>query len=267
MVSLRDEFLDGGGCPVIDAHGHLGAFHGIYLPEASLDAMAAGLDRYGYECIWLSPHNALDGDTREGNREMLEAVSKHPGRIYGYVTVNPNFADSMMPELDAYLDKPGVIGIKLHPSMHACPADGVAYAPVWARAHDEKRIVLSHTWGATGGCGTRDMRAVAERYGEVRLLLGHSCYGAWDEAIALAADFPNVYLELTAAYHAYGILEWMCRDAGSEKVVYGTDYPWFDPFVAIGAVVSAHIDEAEMRNILYNNARRLLDEQTGAKAR
>ena len=105
------------------------------------------------------------------------------------------------------------------------------------------------------------MQAVAERYPDVRLIRGRSCYGAWEEAIALARDFPNVYLELTAAYHVYGLLEWMCRDAGSEKVLFGTDYPWFDPFVAIGCVVLAHITEDDMRNILWANARRLLDEQ------
>ena len=62
-------------------------------------------------------------------------------------------------------------------------------------------------------------------------------------------------------YHAYGLIEWMCREAGSEKVLFGADYPWFDPFVGIGCVVYAHLEEHDMRNILYNNARRLIDEQ------
>ena len=83
----------------------------------------------------------------------------------------------------------------------------------------------------------------------------------WEKAIRLAAEFPNVYLELTAAYHVYGIIEWMCREAGSEKVLFGTDYPWFDPMVAAGCVVFAHIEQNEMLNILYKNARRLIDEQ------
>jgi len=108
------------------------------------------------------------------------------------------------------------------------------------------------------------MRVIAAQYPDVRLILGHSCYGAWAEAIALGAEFPNVYLELTAAAHVYGLIEWMCREAGSEKVLYGTDYPWFDPFVYIGFVTFACISEDAMRNILYNNARRLLDEQLGA---
>jgi uncharacterized protein len=261
VVNLRDSFLNGGGCPVIDTHAHLGPFNGIYMPEARLEAMVGGMDRAGIECIMLSPHSALSGDTREGNREMLDATRSYPGKVYGYCTVNPNFPDEIPCELDTYLAEPGVIGVKIHPGMHNCPAQDDRYAPMWTRMNRERRLVLSHTWGKTGGCGTSDMRVVAERYPDVRLILGHSCYGAWAEAIALAAEFPNVYLELTAAAHAYGLLEWMCRDAGSDKVLYGTDYPWFDPIVYIGFVVFAHLEEHEMRNILFNNARRLLDEQ------
>jgi len=264
-VSLRDEFLNGGGCPIIDIHGHLGPFHGIFMPEAELDAMAAAMDRYGYECLCLSPHSALDGDTREGNIEMRDAVAKYPGRIYGYCTPNASFPQDIEKELDTHLGQPGVIGIKVHPSMHGYPVDHPRYVPVWERAQAGRLMVLSHTWGLDGGCGAKDMRKIAERYPDIRLLLGHSCYGAWEEAIALARDFPNVYLELTAAYHAYGLIEWMCRDAGSEKVLFGTDYPWFDPFVAIGCVVYAHLDQHDMCNILYNNARCLIDEQLDPK--
>ena len=260
-MTLYNEFAHGGGIPVIDSHGHLGPFSSIYMPEAPLDTMIAGMDRCGVECIVLSPHTALSGDTREGNREMIEAVRKHPGRVYGYCTLNPNFPDDLPGEMDAYLDRPGVVGIKIHPEMHACAVGDAKYTPVWERAHEDRLMVLSHTWGATGLCGAAEMRAIAERYREVRLILGHSCYNAWEPAISLAAEYPNVYLELTAAYHAYGLIEWMCRDAGPGKVLFGTDYPWFDPMVAIGCVTSAHIEESAMRLILYDNARALLDEQ------
>ena len=262
-MSLRDLFLNGGGVPVIDSHGHLGPFNAIYMPEAKLEAMIAGMDRCGVESIILSPHAALWGDIREGNRDMLDAVNRFPGRVYGYCTVNPNYPQDIPGELDAYLDQPGVVGIKIHPATHECPVTDERYRPVWERAQDLKLMLLCHTWGHDGGCGSTDMRTVAEKYPEVRLLLGHSCYNDWDGAIALAVEFPHVYLELTAAYHAYGLIERMCREAGSEKVLFGTDYPWFDPMVTIGCVTYAHIEEPEMRNILYNNARRLLDEQLG----
>ncbi len=266
MVSLRDLFLNGGGVPIIDMHGHLGPFSGIYLPEAPLEKMIAGMDRAGVESLVLSPHSALSGDTREGNDEMLDAVRRHPGRIFGYCTLNPNFPAEVQSEMERCLVQPGVVGIKIHPNMHACPVTDDRYNPIWERAQRDRLLVLSHTWGREGECGTKAMREIAMHYPEVRLLLGHSCYGDWEEAIRLATEFPNVYLELTAAYHVYGLIEWMCSDAGSKKVLYGTDYPWFDPMVVVGCIVYAHIEEGDMRNILYNNGRRLIDEQRAKQA-
>ncbi len=260
-MSLRDDFLNGGGCPIIDMHGHLGPFYGIHMPEAPLERMIAGMDRRGVERIVLSPHNALFGDTREGNREMLEAVNRHAGRVYGYCTINPNFPNEVTSEMDAYLRRSGVVGIKIHPSSHECHVADPRYAPMWERAQREKLLVLSHTWGRDGVCGSEAMGGVAEKYPDVRLLLGHSCYGDWDGAIGLARAFPNVYMELTAAYHAYGLIERMCGEAGAHKVLFGTDYPWFDPMTTAGCVTFAHISEDDMRHILYGNARCLLDEQ------
>lgn len=261
-MSLRDQFLNGGGCRVIDAHGHLGPFYAIYMPEASLESMVDGIRSRNVESIILSPHACLTGDTREGNREMAEAAAAYPGLIYGYCTINPNFPADIEREMDTYIRMKGVVGFKIHPPMHSYPATGHRYKPMWERANSGKLMVLSHTWGKSGGCGADDMKQIAETYPNVRLLLGHSCHGAWEEAIALARDFPNVYLELTAAYSVYGLIEWMCRDAGSHKVLFGTDYPWFDPFVAVGSVVHARIADHEMENILWRNTRRLLDEQT-----
>lgn len=260
-MSLGDLIANGHPVRFIDMHGHLGPFNGIYMPDAAIERMIAGMDRMGMESLALSPHSALAGDTREGNREMLDAVRRFPGRIYGYCTINPNFPGDIASEMDTYLNQPGVIGIKIHPTMHAYPVTGDRYTPVWQRAQAGGLLVLSHTWGRDGGCGATDMRRIAEQYPGVRLLLGHSCYGAWHEAIALAAEFPNVYLELTAAYHVYGLIEWMCREAGAGKVILGSDYPWFDPMVPIGCVTFAHITQDEMEDILYGNARRLLDEQ------
>ena len=261
MVSLYERLMQGEDVPVIDMHGHVGPYAGISLPAAGLDAMIAGMDQAGVEAIVLSPHSALDGDTREGNQEMLEAVLRYPGRVYGYVTVNPNFPDAVEPELDRYLGEPGVVGVKIHPEIHKAAADSPRYAPMWERLNAHDGLVLAHTWGQTGLCGVDTMRRIARAYPEVRLLLGHSCYNAWEGAIALAAEHENVYLELTAAAHAYGLIEWMCREAGADKVVYGTDYPWFAPFLYIGFVASSRIRAGEIRKILYGNARRLLAEQ------
>ena len=64
----------------------------------------------------------------------------------------------------------------------------------------------------------------------------------------------NVWLELTAIPGEYQRIEKLVASVGSERLLYGTDLPWFDEYQAVGGVLSAEISEDDMRNILYRNA-------------
>ena len=84
----------------------------------------------------------------------------------------------------------------------------------------------------------------------------------------MARDHEHVYLELTAAYSVRGALEIMIEHAGSEKILFGTDHPWFDPRYGIGCILSAYMTDEDRRNILYRNAQRVgLPIRRGAEAR
>ena len=49
-------------------------------------------------------------------------------------------------------------------------------------------------------------------------------------------------------------------EAGSEKIIFGTDTPWFNHHNYIGALLGAEMSDDDRRNILYRNAQRLLGE-------
>jgi predicted TIM-barrel fold metal-dependent hydrolase len=124
------------------------------------------------------------------------------------------------------------------------------------------------------------MEQVAMKYPRVNFLMGHSGFGDWANAVRVAHDYPNLYLELTAVYIAHdwanqpcgsgspvpflshlqlnGIIEYMCEHAGSEKIVYGDDMPWYSPHYAAGAVLFAEISDVDRHNILHRNAEELI---------
>ena len=100
---------------------------------------------------------------------------------------------------------------------------------------------------------------IAVRYPRAVFLMGHSGYGDWEASVRIAAELSNVYLELTAVYAAHdfamqpngsgtpaalisclqvnGILEYMVEQAGSHKIVFGTDMPWYSPHFAAGGAL------------------------------
>ena len=245
-------------CPVIDAHAHMGAWKGIYFPAAEGAAMVHRMDRAGVRTVVFSHHAALSSPDLM-NRLSVEAVRAHPDRFKAYCVYHPQYPQASESELAGYDAYPGLFaGLKLHPDMHGVPCTDARYAPAWEFADRRGLPVLVHTWGASPNDGTSLMRAIAGRYPNARLILGHSLHNLWGDAIAMARDFPRVYLDLCAVLdERTGVLERFVGEAGSDRVLFGTDIPWFDFHYYLAGVVAADIAEDDMRNILYRNARRL----------
>ena len=258
--TIARDFMENGrseACPVIDMHGHYGPFGGIYFPAPEAKGMLATMDRSGVASIICSSHAAFV-DMERGNEEMAQVVRQHPGRFFGYCTINPNYPESVTRELERFPHAPGFVGLKFHPSWHEYPITGDRYKPALEYAEEHRLIVLSHSWGKSEYDGPSLFAKVATKYSRVTFLMGHAGYGEWDTAFSVARQHLNVYLELTAAYKVHGIITQMVQEVGSEKVVFGTDLPWFDPHYGIGAVCFSRITDDDRHNILHRNAERLL---------
>lgn len=258
---LTQEFWEKGRsdtCPIYDMHGHMGEFSSIYFPRGDTDAMIGTMDECGVKLLIFSHHLALFSPNH-GNQPSIDAVRRYPDRLRAYCVINPNYPESAEREIASYPQNSDVfVGFKFLSDYHKVALTDERYRPAWEFADRHGLLILMHTWGGSPFDGPQRVRPMAERYPNVKILMGHSCHGAWDEAVKLANDFPNLYLELTAVFDDRGILEKFCQEAGSHKMLFGTDLPWFDPHQAIGALLSAHISDEDRHNICHHNAKKLL---------
>jgi len=134
--------------------------------------------------------------------------------------------------------------------------------PAWEYAFkfaDERALpVLLHTWGNSKYDGGEIVLKLVRSYPRIKFFIGHSLYGEWEMAEQVVKEGNgNVWLELTAIPGEYRRVEQLVAAVGSDRLLYGTDLPWFDEYQAIGGVLSAEISEDDMRNILYRNAERI----------
>ena len=165
-----------------------------------------------------------------GNPLNIEAVRRYPGRLRAYCGINPNYPDLVAQDLATYDEYPDVyVGLKMLADYHGFPLTHERYRAAWELADRKALPVLIHTWGHSPFDGPEIVRQIAERYPNVRLLIGHSCHDEWDKAVALVNDFPNLYFELCAVLDERGILEKFVKEAGSERIVFGTDLPVVQP--------------------------------------
>jgi predicted TIM-barrel fold metal-dependent hydrolase len=117
--------------------------------------------------------------------------------------------------------------------------------------------VLAHTWGGSRYDGVEEARKIAEKYPDLVLICGHSFHGDWDNGLSLS-EFPNVYYELTAVFDDRGVIERIASKAGSGRMLFGTDLPWFSTHHGVGALLSADITDEDRHNIMHRNGERLL---------
>ena len=258
---LAKEFYQKGrveSCPVIDIHGHMGPFYGIWMPNPSADEMVRDMDRAGVRLLCFAHHDALLCPD-VGNAATVDAVRRHPDRLRGYVLINPNYPDEIASDLNAYDAHADVfVGLKLLASYHQKAWDHPAYVPAWEFADARGLMVLSHTWGGDRYCGEQMVEKIAGQYPNLKLLLAHCLHGRWDAAVQMARTFPNVYLDLCAVLDDRGVVETFVDAGLVDRILFGTDLPWFAPHQGIGALLSADITDEDRHKILHRNAEKLL---------
>jgi hypothetical protein len=246
-------------CPIIDCHAHYGPFQGIYFPNVTPEAMVATMDRAGVRLVISSGHAALVNPTR-GNAELAEVIARFPTRFRGYLALNPNYPEQLGAEVARFDELGGFVGLKFLSDYHRYPITGDNYRPALEFAAARGLPILMHTWGGSGYDSPQLVAELAGRYPTVPLLMGHSGHGDWAATIATATAHANVYLELCAAYATRGVIGTFVEALGSERILFGTDLPWFDPHYGIGCVLMERISDDDRRNILHRNAERLFGE-------
>jgi len=207
---------------------------------------------------------------RSFNRWLVDAVASVP-QITPFVGVDPT---ALTPEenvehLRDMADR-GARGIKLHPVVQRFEPSDPRMRPVFEACRDLGLTVLSHTGSAKGGERFAEPSGFAEvvrDFPGLNVLLAHLGGGQWGQTLELAQAFPSLVFDLCE------IVEWtgapnaptaeqlgqIIADIGPERVMLGTDFPWYDLDHTLELVMDLPILSAEQKEaILGANAVRIL---------
>jgi len=253
------------GVTVIDAHAHAGPYSLFFIPGADPAGMIRVMDRCGVSAAVLSSHLAIQLDAAAGNRATARAVDAFPGRLYGYLVVNPWHDPEA--ELATWAGDRRFVGLKLHPDLHGYPLTGSRYEPVLAHAERTGTPVLCHTWYGSPYDDMTHVEQVAQRHPDLVLLAGHAGgpEPGIDLAVEVAARCPNVVLEICGSFVNGEHIERMVGTLLPGQVVYGSDFPFIDMRLSLGRTVFARIDATERAAVLGGTAAGLFgvsDEQS-----
>ncbi len=194
---------------------------------------------------------------RELNRE---AIALRDMYMYKYfyipgVHIHPDFVKESIEELELMHNK----GVRLVGEL-------VPYLMGWQDYYDEnmakiygvinelKMVVSLHTINEetidTAVSRFPHITFVAAHPGDKEQFLRH---------LERIRKYKNYYLDLSGTgIFRYGLIAYGVREVGSERFVFGTDYPICNPSMYVNAVLFEKLKEQDYNNILFENAKRIL---------
>jgi predicted TIM-barrel fold metal-dependent hydrolase len=240
---------------IIDMHCHLGPTSMYYNPEAQIEQMIEDADRIGIEKLCIAPHAALSYDHTYGNMLTYEAIKNYPKRIYGYLCLNPNKENEIRCQFDKYYYLPQFIGVKIHPSWHRYPINGIKYKPVFENVLIRGGFVLTHSWEADEYSSSSQCEDIIKEYPEINFILAHSLgtTKGIQEAINLVNKYNNVYMDTSAFKYSNFTIEEIMRDTDNNKVFFGSDMPYHDLRDVVSRILFADLDDQVKIKLLSTN--------------
>lgn len=241
----------------------IGEFYGISMcHDGTLGTMlqaedAAGIGRTCIHSVAVTPHSI--GSI---NRFISESVRNHPGRLVGFGAIHPDYEDisGLMEEVRSL----GLQGFKIHPDMQLFALDEPRAMDMFAAMEAANLPVIIHTGDPRHEFSRpHQMRKVLEAFPKLTCVCAHlGGWGEWGDAWRSLAEFENVYVDTCSSLYAMTIEDAVrvIRAYAPERVLFGTDYPMWDPQEELERFHALKLTETEQERILEKNAEALLAE-------
>jgi predicted TIM-barrel fold metal-dependent hydrolase len=265
MITYQGEEIE-----VWDAHAHMGerqqlAIHQIPRIMAFMpDEMIARMDQSGVDVVTPFAIGAGNKtDYADTNRLIAQAMRDNPGRMVGYMRLNPNYGVEHNRQLIEEAAAAGLRGIKIHPLIEHCEADDrqLVY-PLVEMAEHHNMVMLFH-------CGMGDAASpdrvgnVARDFPRVPVIAGHSgLIEGIRRVVEHAKEYPNLHMDSSGV----GWIPYFCESvvwAGPDRVLYGSDTPFNHMKMEVDKIVvyaNSHLKLSveDLRLVMGGNLKRLL---------
>lgn len=251
---------------IIDTHTHIGLSPRVYLPIKDADGLVRRMDALGIARAFFTHTVLIDDYTdKYALNETEEALDKYTGRLYTYVTYDARDSEGSIRYVRSRIDKRGVIGVKIHPSLNEISADDERFRPIWELAETEGVVILSHSWDISVRNPVQKLSYPSlftkylKEYKSVNLILGHGGgkLGGCLAAVEVCQEFPNVYVDLSGDCYTPERIEYIIKHIGEDRILFGSDCNWIDQRTQLGMLLTRNFKEKTYEKILFDNARRL----------
>jgi uncharacterized protein len=265
VISLNGVTVDG---PIVDVHTHIGPPTTPGEDDGRSTALLSAMDSAGVDCVCCFPSAGRGGDYRAETELICRVGEESQGRVIPFVRAHPYWREEAVADVE-HAARLGVKGLKLHPFMDGAflANDRTLVDPLLSVAADHGLVVLFHSgWGFNSVPGL--IADVAKRFPSVPVIIGHSGrYGFHRESAAVAADVPNLLLDVSGLSTPHAIEE-LVSLVGPERVLFGSDIPYTPLGFEVEKLVRwTRMSPAALAQVAGGNTCRILGLDPGAVPR
>lgn len=240
---------------ICDAHVHLGK-SGPWQPYGDptiyLDQLIPLLGRFSISRALVFPNPNVGDKYPETNDYIAQCVKKYPERLVGFGRLDPRRGSDAIKELKRIKEQLRLSGVKLHPMVECFRPDHPFFDKFFKKVEGLKLPLLIHTGDGFSAPGLA--LKVAKKHPDVVMILAHlreGCVGAMK-------DSKNIYVETSGTLPEF--IE-MATRIDENRVLFGSDIPYFKVPTQTAVVEAANISDATRRKVYFENFERLFSNE------
>ncbi|MFC5651105.1 amidohydrolase family protein [Paenibacillus solisilvae] len=275
---------------IFDCHTHLfgpGQFGGATLAAVKRawgeDKEIIALPEQNWDCVKdfdgaiVLAFDAVASGIAVPNEYVAEYVSKHPGKLFGFASVDPNKlnANSI---LESAIRDLNLKGLKLGPIYQNFYPDKKEHFSLYAKADELNIPILWHQGTSFVPEGYLDasrpamLDPISRAFPNLKMVIAHMGHPWVDECISVVRKNPNLYMDLSALgtrpWQFYNAMVSAMEYGVTHKILFGSDYPFFttqqtiESFLKINDLAEGtklpRIPEKTIEEIIHRNTPELL---------
>ena len=261
--------------PIIDTHAHIrlddddGISGAIPPHPLGTDALRKLDDDAGVvesALIVIARKDQMER-TRTQNDAVLASAAASGGRFYAVVSVHPADGPAALLELER-VAKLGAKEVKLHPNTQNFDVTDPPVGAVVEKCGELGMAVLFDSYKPWDASEMGKLLLLAVQHPKTKLVLAHMGFTHFREAVSFElirrlGMAENVWFDISAIANTYAgspvqdELVWTIRKVGTDRVLFGTDWPVYTPAQTVKAVRQMKFTYAEQKQIFHDNAARL----------
>ena len=190
---------------------------------------------------------------------IADTVAESDGKMTGLGTLHPDSEDQRA-DVQQLVDL-GLIGVKLHPDIQHFKIDDYRCLKIYELCEEFGLPILMHTGDKRYDfSNTNRLIPILETYTNLTIIGAHlGGWSLWEEASLELAGTPNLYVDCssTMAWVPLDKTAEIIRRYGADRVLFGTDFPMWDPRDELRMFFELDLTDDERRLILSENAKKL----------